>query len=71
MLTKTSVTLVLAAGILGGAVTTSSACEYQKQVLSKATPPAAEEQTEVKATPIDPTLLAKLESAGSEAPVEK
>jgi hypothetical protein len=47
MLTKTSVTALLAAGILGGAVTTSSACEWQKQVMAKATPPAAEEQTDV------------------------
>ena len=61
----------LAAGILGAAVTTSSACEWQKQVMAKATPPTAEEQTDVKATPIDPTLLAKLEPIGSEAPVEK
>ena len=70
MLSKTSVTALLAAGILGGAVTTSSSCEW-KQVMAKATSPAAEEQTEATATPIDPVLLAKLESADSEAPVEK
>ncbi len=71
MLNKTSVSVLLAAGIIGGAVTTSSACEYQKQVMAKATSPATEETTEAAATPIDPVLLAKLESAGSDAPVEK
>jgi hypothetical protein len=71
MLTKTSVTALLAAGILGGAATTSSACEWQKQVMAKASQPATEEQAEVRATPIDPALLAKLESAGSEPPAPK
>ena len=70
-MTKTSVTALLAAAFLGGTIAAASACEWQKQVMAKAAPPAVEEQTEAEATPIDPVLLAKLEAMESEATVEK
>ena len=71
-LMKTSVTALLAAGILAGAGASASACEwYQKQVLAKAPAPPVEEQAATTATPIDPVLLAKIEELEAEQTVEK
>jgi hypothetical protein len=50
----------------------ASACEwYKQQVTAKAAPPAAEEQEDVAASPIDPLVLAKIESGEEAKTVEQ
>jgi len=71
-LIKTSVSAFIALSIVACVGASASACEwYQKQVLAKAGKPPAEEQTVTPATPIDPTLLAEIQSKDDETTVTK
>lgn len=61
--TKTSMTAIVAIGFVAAAGVSASACEWhQQQVNAKISTPAAEEQAESSASPIDPVLLARIES---------
>jgi len=63
-LMTTSVTTLAAVGILAGASLSATACEFHKgQVNAAATPPATQEKVAVRATTIDPVLLANAEAA--------
>jgi hypothetical protein len=69
---KTSVSALIALSIVACVGASASACEwYQKQVLAKAETPPAEEQAVMSATPVDPTLLAEIQSKDGETAVAK
>lgn len=61
-LSKTFVTALTAVGFVAIAGSASACDWYKQQVQAKAAPPAAEEQADVAVTPIDPVILARIES---------
>lgn len=70
-ITKTSIITLAAIG-LAAAATSASACEWHnKQVHAKASTPAAEEQAQTSASPIDPVVLARIEAREDSEPTEQ
>lgn len=71
-ISKTSIAVLAAIG-LAAAATSASACEWHNtQVHANASTPAAEEQAQTSATPIDPVVLARIEAHDdSEQPEQK
>ena len=65
---KTSATALLALGLIAGASTAASACEWQKQVMAKApAPEKTTEQASSPATSFDPMVLARTQSPEPES----
>jgi len=63
---KTSATALLALGLIAGASTAASACEWQKQVMAPA-PEKTTEQASSPATTFDPMVLARTQSPEPES----
>jgi hypothetical protein len=69
--TKTSIAVLTAAGFIAAAASASACDWHSKQSLAKASPPQAEEQADVNATPIDPVILARTESSDESEQIEQ
>jgi hypothetical protein len=69
---RTFTSALFAVGLVACAAASASACDWHdKQVLAKAETPPAEQATATSSTPIDPMLLAEMQSRQGDTAVEK